>query len=363
MQLSSASICICTYNRAERLRETLAALQAMIPPPDCDVEIVVVDNNSIDDTREVVIEAKRAARYRVVYVHESRQGKSFALNTALDFTRGDVLALTDDDVVPAADWLARIVRHFREQDVTFVFGKVLPRWAATPPPELLTPRARDVWGPLALVDYGDTPVEYVAESTAQQLPIGANLAFLKSALIAIGGWRTDLGKVNNTLISGEDHEIFIRLRRLGLYAGFYDPELTVRHYVPAARLTRRYFRRWFYWHGKTQALMLDDLFPTIDMTVVPRIAGVPRFLYRDGLRRLAKYVRTATRHSALDVLIEELHLLQFVGLYIECWRRAVRIPRLTQPQHATVARPCSAVEIAVATDTSHLDHTSARNLR
>jgi glucosyl-dolichyl phosphate glucuronosyltransferase len=266
-------------------------------------------------------------------------------------------------VWPDPDWLVRIVADFRARDVTFVFGKVLPRWGGHPPPEILTPRADCIWGPLAIVDYGDHAVEYVADRADQRLPIGANLAFARQALVAVGGWRTDLGKVNNTLISGEDHEIFIRLRRLGLYAGFYDPELTVRHYVPAARLTRRYFRRWFYWHGKTQALMLDDLFPTIDMTVVPRIAGVPRFLYRDGLRRLAKYVRTATRHSALDVLIEELHLLQFVGLYIECWRRAVRIPRLTQPQHATVARPCSAVEIAVATDTSHLDHTSARNLR
>ena len=321
MEVSTASICICTYNRAERLTETLAAVQAMTPPADCRVEVVVVDNNSTDHTKDVVAGATRQGPFPIVYVHESRQGKSFALNTALERTRGDVLALTDDDVVPASDWVERIVRHFRERAVSFVFGKVLPRWAATPPPELLTTRARDVWGPLALVDYGDQPVEYLAESTKQQLPIGANLAFLRSALIAIGGWRTDLGKVNNTLISGEDHEIFMRLRRFGLYAGFYDPDLMVRHYVPADRLTRRYFRRWFYWHGKTQALMLDDLFPNVGMAVVPRIAGVPRFLYRDGLLRLWKYLQTAGRHDALDVLVEELHLMQFMGLYIELWRQ------------------------------------------
>src|SRR5205085_8446318 len=64
------------------------------------------------------------------------------------------------------------------------------------------------------------------------------------------------GKVNNTLISGEDHEIFMRLRRRSLYAGYYDPELTVRHYVPPGRLTRRYFRQWYFWHGKTQALKI-----------------------------------------------------------------------------------------------------------
>ena len=140
----------------------------------------------------------------------------------------------------------------------------------------------------------------------------------------IGGWRTDLGKVNNTLISGEDYEIFMRLRRSRLYAGLYDPELTVRHYVPAERLTRRYFRQWFYWHGKTEALMLDDLFPNIDMAKVPRVGGVPRFLYRHGLLQLWKYLTALPSKSALDVLIEELRTLQFLGLYLERWRRVGR---------------------------------------
>src|SRR5207249_9740379 len=134
--------------------------------------------------------------------HESQQGKSFALNAALHATRADVVALTDDDVWPEPDWLNRIVADFRGHDVTFVFGKVLPIWGALPPPELLTPRAQDIWGPLAIVDYGDEPTDYVASRLDQRLPIGANLAFAREALLSIGGWRTDLGKVNNTLISG-----------------------------------------------------------------------------------------------------------------------------------------------------------------
>lgn len=325
MKVASVSVCLCTYNRAERLAETLAAMQAMEAPRECHVELLVVDNNSTDDTRAVVAAAAaRPSALKIGYTREARQGKSFALNHAMQQARGDVLALTDDDVIPAPDWLSRIVETFRARDVTFVFGKVLPRWAVVPPPELLTPRARDIWGPLALLDYGDEPAVYVAESTAQRLPIGANLAFARAALITIGGWRTDLGKVNNTLISGEDHEIFMRLRRHGLYGGYYDPALTVRHYVPASRLTRSYFRRWFYWHGKTQALMLDDdLFPGLDMSRVPRIAGVPRFLYRHGGQQLLKYARTLTAGTALDVLVEELRLLKFAGLYGECWRRAL----------------------------------------
>ncbi len=320
MNISSITVLICTFNRAPMLHETLVTMQEMTPPEGCDVNIIVVDNNSSDDTARVVRRAAAGSRYPIALLHERQQGKSFALNAGLGAATGDVVALTDDDVLPSPDWLIRIAEAFRTQDVAFVFGKVLPRWSCTPPPELLTAPAQDIWGPLAIVDYGDKPMRYEVSSTGQRLPIGANLSFLRSALVRIGGWRTDLGKVNNTLISGEDHEIFMRLRRHGLYSGYYDPQLSVRHYVPASRLTRQYFRRWFYWSGKTHALMLDELYPEINMAAVPRIAGVPRFAFRQGLTQAARYARS--RHGdALRALIEEVRLVQYIGLFVECWRR------------------------------------------
>jgi len=336
VKVATASVLICTYNRARLLRETLAALQAMTPPPDCQVEIIVVDNNSSDNTQLVIAEAIARSSTPVIVVRETAQGKSYALNRGLEVARGDIVALTDDDVWPSPDWLTRIVAGFRERDVTFVFGKVLPRWGRLPPPELLTPRAQDIWGPLAIVDYGEEPVDYVAERTGQRLPIGANLAFARAALVTIGGWRTDLGKVNNTLISGEDHEIFLRLRRHGLYAGYYDPAVAVRHFVPAGRLTREYFRRWFFWHGKTQALMLDDLYPGLEMSRVPRIAGIPRFLYRQSLEQLWRWIRTLGRSDALGVLIEELRALQYAGMLYECWRRRKPEYRRRREQEQTL---------------------------
>ena len=340
MKVATASVLICTYNRARLLRETLAALQAMTPPPDCQVEIIVVDNNSSDNTQLVIAEAMARSSMPVVAVRESAQGKSFALNRGLEVARGDIVALTDDDVWPSPEWLARIVADFRQRDVTFVFGKVLPRWSRLPPPELLTQPAQDIWGPLAIVDYGDEPADYIAESTGQRLPIGANLAFAREALVTIGGWRTDLGKVNNTLISGEDHEIFLRLRRHSLYAGYYDPAVAVRHFVPAERLTREYFRRWFFWHGKTQALMLDDLYPGLDMSGVPRIAGVPRFLCRQSLEQLWRWIRMLGRSDALGVLIEELRALQYAGMLYECWRH--RKPERLHQAQQELTQPDSA---------------------
>ena len=321
MTIRAVSILICTYNRMHLLRETLAALQALEIPAQCDLEIVVIDNNSTDGTPAVIAEAAACSSIPIRSAREPRQGKSFALNLGLSLARGDVIALTDDDVWVSPDWIARIVANFRERDVAFVFGKVLPRWSRLPPPEILTQPAQAIWGPLAIVDYGDEPADYTPQSAGQRLPIGANLAIARDALVRVGGWRTDLGKVNNTLISGEDHEIFSRLRRHGLYAGYYDPTVTVRHFVPAARLTRAYFRRWFFWNGKTHARMLGELHPELDIARVPRIGGVPRFLYRQSMAQLLRWARALVGADALTVLTEELRVAQHAGMLYECWRR------------------------------------------
>jgi glycosyltransferase involved in cell wall biosynthesis len=337
MKVGAASILVCTYNRAPLLREALAAFQALEPPEACRVEIIVVDNNSTDNTPEVIARAARQGPFPVVALREVSQGKSFALNRGLGAARGDVVALTDDDVWPDREWLRRLVDGFRRRDVTFVFGKVLPRWSVVPPPDLLTPKAQDIWGPLGLVDYGDEPLEYTADRTGQRLPIGANLAFRREALLRVGGWRTDLGKVNNTLTSGEDHEIFCRLRRHGLYSGYYDPSSVVRHYVPTRRLTREYFRRWFYWSGKTHALMLEDLYPEIDMSRVVYIAGTPRFLWRQGLEQMCRYLLTrAPGTSPLTALIEEMRMVQFLGLFAQGW--TLRRTRPAQARALACAR-------------------------
>lgn len=319
---NSLSVLICTYNRASLLEETLAALNAADAPAACNVEIVVIDNNSTDDTPNVVRRAADTLSWPLRYACEKRQGKSFALNTGLELARGDILALTDDDVVPAADWLVRIVDRFRDSDIVFAFGKVLPRWEVLPPPELLTSDARGIWGPLALVDYGDTLDRYDAASFhRKRLPIGANLAVRRDVVARIGGWRTDLGKVDNTLIAGEDHELCVRLYREGLYAGLYDPAIQVRHFVPESRLRRAYFRRWFFWHGRTLARMPGAIYPDLDLAHVPYLAGVPRFVYKQFVEQFFRWLSRAGRSDALALLAEEAKLVEYFGFFAETWWR------------------------------------------
>jgi glucosyl-dolichyl phosphate glucuronosyltransferase len=332
MTVSLVTVLICTHNRARLLQDTLDSLVTPADGRRFAVEIIIVDNNSTDCTRQTIEAAASKSTNPIRYVFEPRQGKGHALNRGLQDARGDIVALTDDDVIPAADWLERVVAAFESRDISFAFGKVLPRWGAMPPPELLTSRAQDIWGPLALIDYGDQITEYSAERFhSHRLPIGANLAFRRDRLLKVGGWRTDLGKENNTLISGEDHEIFVRLLKAGLYGGVYDPENKVFHYVPPVRLTRKYFRRWFYWHGKTMARMQAEMFPDLDLASVPHIAGAPRFVYRQFLDQVAKYLSRLGRQDALELLIEELRTVYYLGFFREAWRRHFRTAASAAP--------------------------------
>jgi glycosyltransferase involved in cell wall biosynthesis len=338
LEVSAVSVLICTFDRARLLEETLTALQQATPPDRCDVELIVVDNNSSDDTPAVVRRARNTGPFPVRYLFERQQGKSFALNSGLAIAHGDVIALTDDDVLPAKNWLLRICANFRAPEVEFVFGKVLPRWQVPPPPEMLTLRARDVWGPLALVDYGDEPILYEPESFGRKrLPVGANLALRRQAIERVGGWRTDLGRVDNTLIAGEDRELCVRLYQCGLYSGIYDPTVVVKHLVPASRLTRNYFRKWFFWHGRTLARMAESVYLDLDLTRVPSLSGVPRFVYREFLQQLGRWFRRVGRRDALALLIEELTLIEYFGFFVEARRRHLQSRRVVrQPKSPIV---------------------------
>ena len=321
----TVSVLICTCNRAARLVRTLDYF-ANLRPVGYTADLVVVDNRSTDETAQAVRDAAARASIPITYAYEPQQGKSFALNRGLRLATGDVLALTDDDVTPAPGWLDRIVDAFRADEIMFVGGKVLPLWEKEPSADLLTRRGQDIWGPLALVDYSDEPFDYTVEAAGQRLPVGANLAFRRAIVEQVGGWRPDLGKVDNTLISGEDHEILARLKRAGAYRGTYRPDIVVYHDVPASRLTRRYFRQWFFAWGRTAGLMLEDFYGFVNRSDVPHIAGVPRFLYRQFVTQLLQWFRTWPRRDPFERWVEELYTIRFLGMIWELWRLWLRQP-------------------------------------
>src|SRR6185295_6783569 len=120
------SAVITTYNRSEMLA---AALEPLLRQNAGGVryEVIVVDNNSTDNTRTTV-EAFIARGYpNLRYVFEPKQGIAHGRNAGIAAAQGDIIAFTDDDVVVTDNWIAVIKRAFAENpDVEFIGGKILP---------------------------------------------------------------------------------------------------------------------------------------------------------------------------------------------------------------------------------------------
>ena len=119
------SIVVSSFNRAGDLTRFLDSLGRMEVPGRQTWEVIVVDNNSTDETRQVVERAATGCEDQVRYLFEPRQGKSFALNTALSRVRGRIVAFTDDDAIVRPDWVRSIIDFFdRHPDAVCVGGKV-----------------------------------------------------------------------------------------------------------------------------------------------------------------------------------------------------------------------------------------------
>lgn len=112
-------------------------------------EVLVVDNNSDDQTRNVVDEYCTEFPGRFRYLFESQPGKSHALNSGIEAARGQLLAFMDDDLIVEPMWLQNLTARFHDRKWAGFGRRILPQWTCSPPSWL--PR---VLAPLALFDIG-----------------------------------------------------------------------------------------------------------------------------------------------------------------------------------------------------------------
>src|SRR5688500_17877928 len=119
------TVVVSTYNRADRLPLALKALVEQTG--DVQYEVLVVDNNSTDSTRDVVNALAASSGGKIRYAFEPRQGLSYGRNTGIELSAAPLLAFTDDDVQVAPDWVRQLKRTFDEHpEVNYVGGPVLP---------------------------------------------------------------------------------------------------------------------------------------------------------------------------------------------------------------------------------------------
>jgi glycosyltransferase involved in cell wall biosynthesis len=260
-------VVIPTCNRAALLARALESLLAADRPDGLDACVTVVDNRSTDDTRVVVESFVPRFSGQLQYVYESSSGRSHALNAGIGATRGDLVGMIDDDEEVDRGWLSTIAAAFEDPTTDFIGGPYVPRWGGERPAWLGTAyKAAIGW-----VDAGPATQQYGPGFDG--LLMGGNAVIRRSVLERVGPYSTDLGRTSDgRLLSCEDRDMFNRLMMIGA-RGFYRPDLSILHYVPPERLTKRYFRRWSFWHGVSLGV-LDRRRPA----AVPYLLGVPRYM-------------------------------------------------------------------------------------
>ena len=242
------SAILCTYNRHRYLRKALESIAGSVLPESVDWEVLVVDNNSNDQTPEIANEfvVRYPGRFR--YIIEPQPGKSCALNTGIRESRGDVLAFVDDDVTVEPTWLWNLTKALNDGDYAGTGGRTLlaerlspPRWLALTGPY----RMEFVFAPL--FDLGNEPCQLDTP------PFGANMAYRMEMFEKYGPFRTDLGPRPGNEIRNEDTEFGRRLLAAGERLR-YEPSAIVFHPVPMDRIRRSHFLKWFFDLGRAQTL-------------------------------------------------------------------------------------------------------------
>lgn len=230
------TVIICTYNRAKyigNLLESLAANDLKIS----EYEIVLVDNNCTDNTREICeafAKAHKDVNFR--YVVEPEQGLSAARNKGIKEARGEIIVYVDDDALVDPHYLRTYAEWFAAHPETQACGGPIVPLYETVEPSWMTPYTKALL--TAWMNYGDKVRKY----PKGRYPGGGNAAYRKSVFDKVGLFNTALGRKGGNLMGSEEKDIFDKMHALGLQV-LYLPTPVLHHIIPQTKLEPDYFNR------------------------------------------------------------------------------------------------------------------------
>jgi len=235
---------ICTWNRAVLLDVTLSSLACVEVPADVEWKVVVIDNNSTDDTASVV--DKYRDRLPISRLFVRQQGKANAQNAMVERLTGDLVLWTDDDVLFDRGWLTAYADAARQNpDIDFFGGPITPRFLA-PQPRWV----RDGWREVASIfgerQLGDQPFYFERRT----LPYGANFG-ARVELQKRFAFDPSLGRRGELLLTGEETDAMRQWLQSG-YRGIWVPQAGIEHMVTGDMTTLRYLGRRSLTCGKSQ---------------------------------------------------------------------------------------------------------------
>lgn len=247
MENITTSIIICTYNRPQLLRSALQSVTNVDFDPD-QFEIVVVDNGSNDQSRDVFTEISGQRRCHMSYTREERLGLSYARNKGIELAQGEIVVFLDDDEIVPANWLAELIKPYADDErIACIGGRIIPVF----PNDVYPPwYSREIQGFFGGVDHGDLlhevnfPYEYLG---------GGNISFDKELICKLGMFNVNLGVTGKTLYSGEENELTERIKNAG-FKVLFNPNAVTYHLIERYRISRRLLYRRAFQNGISDAM-------------------------------------------------------------------------------------------------------------
>ncbi|MBC1235759.1 hormogonium polysaccharide biosynthesis glycosyltransferase HpsE [Nostoc sp. 2RC] len=230
------TVAIPTYNGASRLPNILDKLLTQTGVQNLKWEVLIVDNNSSDNTSEIIQNYQKLydGNCHLRYVFEREQGAAFARLRAVKEARGELIAFLDDDNLPAPDWLAQGYAFGLEYPQAGVWSGQIHGDFQVKPPE----NFEKIQGFLAIREHGSKP--YLFDVDNLRLPPGAALIVRKKA------WRENVperpilsGKLPGILVQGEDYEPLLHIHNAG-WQIWYNPNMHTYHQIPSWRFEKDY---------------------------------------------------------------------------------------------------------------------------
>ncbi|MDY6936857.1 MAG: hormogonium polysaccharide biosynthesis glycosyltransferase HpsE [Cyanobacteriota bacterium] len=230
------TVAIPTYNGGDRLPAVLEKLQAQIKTEKIAWEIIIIDNNSSDNTARVIEDLQKNwhSPFPLKYYFEPKQGLAFARGRAIAEAKGDLVGFIDDDNLPAPDWVFEAFQFGKNYPKAGAYGGQIHAQFEVQPPENFD----NIIGFLAIRERGDKPNLYKPEVLS--LPPGAGLVVRKQVWCdCVPDTPILSGRSGNSLTSGSDWEPLIHMHKQG-WEIWYNPAMHLDHLIPAERLEREY---------------------------------------------------------------------------------------------------------------------------
>jgi glucosyl-dolichyl phosphate glucuronosyltransferase len=248
------SIVICSYNRGNYIFAALESLRKQDLSKDF-FEIVVVDNNSTDNTFEVVkrFESENPD-LNFIYTKETNQGLSFARNKGIEVSKGEFIVFIDDDAVAKEDFAKNLLAHFAEyQEYSAIGGKVLPIFENEEEPVWMSKYIERL---VSKVDYGDKIQDF-----RKKYPVGCNMAFRKEVFTKVGTFNTELN------LRSDDKYIFNKISKAKLKV-LYAYDVVVWHNIEKERTTDAFIIRLSRLNGRSERIRMKTANEKYQVVVV-----------------------------------------------------------------------------------------------